>query len=176
MDRKRYLMANMKEITATVLAQYPNATACRNGSNGNFLAVKGEVVDGVQTYYGVKVWKLAAKATKTNPAFDVEAAHAEYEAHAAKQAEKASKPKVSKEPDPEKVAAKERRQAGLLEYMTENAGVEVTSNDVFTALKDSVYDGCLIMAVGSDLQALAKVDEKLTVRVEKSKKYWTYNA
>lgn len=176
MDRKRYPMANMKEITATVLAQYPDATACRNGSNGNFLAVKGEVVDGVQTYYGVKVWKLAAKATKTNPAFDVEAAHAEYETYAAKQAEKASKPKVSKEPDPEKVAAKERRQAGLLEYMTENAGVEVTSNDVFTALKDSVYDGCLIMAVGSDLQALAKVDEKLTVRVEKGKKYWTYNA
>ena len=86
-------MANMKELTATVLTQYPEAVACRNGSNGNFLAVPGEVVDGVQTYYGVKVWALAAKATKTNPAFDVEAAHAEYEAYVAKQAERLPSPR-----------------------------------------------------------------------------------
>lgn len=169
-------MATMKEITATVLAQYPDAVPCRNGSNGNFLAVKGEVVDGVQTHYGVKVWALAPKATKVNPAFDVEAAHAEYEAYAAKQAEKASKPKVSKEPDPEKVAAKERRQAGLMEYVQSMPGVEFTSKDVFDALEGSVYNGCLIMAVGSDLVAMAKVDEKLTFRAEKGKKYWTYNA
>lgn len=168
-------MATMKEITATVLAQYPDAIPCRNGSNGNFLAVKGEVVDGVQTYYGVKVWSLAAKATKTNPAFDVESAHAEYEAYSAKQAEKASKPKVSKEVDPEKAAAKERRQAGLMEYVSELKG-EFTSKDVFDDLCDSVYDGCLIMAVGSDLVAMAKVNEKLTFRTEKGKKYWTYNA
>lgn len=169
-------MATMKEITATVLAQYPTAVPCRNGSNGNFLAVAGEVVDGVQTYYGVKVWALAPKATKSNPAFDVESAHAEYEAYAAKQAEKAAKPKKSVAVDPEKQAAKERRQAGLLEYMADNSGVELTSGEVFEVLKDSVYDGQLIMAVGSDLAALAKVDEKLTVRTEKGKKYWTYNA
>lgn len=175
MDRKRYPMANMKEITATVLAQYPDATACRNGSNGNFLAVKGEVVDGVQTYYGVKVWALAAKATKTNPAFDVEAAHAEYEAHAAKQAEKASKPKKSKEPDPAKVEAKAKRQQALLDYMKDNPNVEMTSLEVFMALRDA-YDGQTMMTVGSDLKALSTTEDVLTCEVKDGKKYWTYNA
>lgn len=168
-------MANMKELTATVLAQYPNAVACRNGSNGNFLAVPGEVVDGVQTYYGVKVWALAAKATKTNPAFDVEAAHAEYEAHAAKQAEKANKPKVSKEPDPAKVEAKAKRQQALLEYMKSNPNVELTSLEVFKALPD-VYDGQTMMTVGSDLKALSATEDVLTCEVKDGKKYWTYNA
>ena len=168
-------MANMKELTATILTQYPEAVACRNGSNGNFLAVPGEVVNGVQTYYGVKVWALAAKATKTNPAFDMEAAHAEYEAHVAKQAEKASKPKASKEPDPAKVEAKAKRQQALLEYMKSNPNVEMTSLEVFKALPD-VYDGQTMMTVGSDLKALSTMEDVLSCEVKDGKKYWTYNA
>ena len=168
-------MANMKELTATVLAQYPEAVACRNGSNGNFLAVPGEVVDGVQTYYGVKVWALAAKATKTNPAFDVEAAHAEYEAHATKQAEKANKPKKSKESDPAKVEAKAKRQQALLEYMKSNPNMEMTSLEVFKALADA-YDGQTMMTVGSDLKALSATEDVLTCETKEGKKHWTYNA
>ena len=173
-------MANMKEITATILTQFPNAIPCRTESMGNFFAVPGEMVDveGVptQTYYAVKASALMYKPTKTNPAFDPTAAHEAYEAHMAKQAEKASKPKVSKEPDPEKVAAKERRVAGLMEYIQSNPNVEFTSKDVFDALSEGVYAGCLIMAVGTDLTAIAQVDEKLVCRTEKGKKYWTYNA
>ena len=148
---------------------------CRTESAGNFLAVPDAVVDGVQTYKAVKVSSLLFKPTKANPAFDVDTASKAYIEFEAKQAEKASKPKATKAPDPAKVEAKAKRQAGLLKYMKDNTGVEMTSHEIFTAIPD-VYDGCLIMAVGSDLQALAKVDENLTVRVEKGKKYWTYIA
>lgn len=169
----------MKEITATILTQFPNAIPCRTDSMGNFFAVPGEVVDveGVptQTYYAVKASALMYKPTKTNPAFDPTTAHAAYEAHMAKQAEKASKPKATKEPDPEKVAAKERRVAGLMEYVQANPNVEFTSKDVFDALENSVYEGCLIMAVGTDLSNVAKVDSNLVSRTEKGKKYWIYN-
>ena len=173
-------MANMKEITATILTQFPNAIPCRTESMGNFFAIPGEMVDveGVptQTYYAVKASALMYKPTKANPAFDPITAHEAYEAHKAKQAEKASKPKASKAPDPEKVAAKERRVAGLMEYVQANPNVEFTSKDVFDALENSVYEGCLIMAVGTDLNAMAEVDENLVYRTEKGKKYWTYNA
>lgn len=162
-------------IMESVKSLFPNAVMCRTESAGNFLAVPDAVVDGVQTYKAVKVSSLLFKPTKANPAFDVESASKAYIEFEAKQAEKASKPKATKAPDPAKVEAKMKRQAGLLEYMKDNAGVEMTSHEIFTAIPD-VYDGCLIMAVGSDLQALAKVDENLTVRVEKGKKYWTYNA
>ena len=173
-------MANMKEITATILTQFPNAIPCRTDSMGNFFAIPGEVidVDGVptQSYYAVKASALMYKPTKTNPAFDPNTAHAAYETHMAKQAEKASKPKATKEVDPEKVAAKERRVAGLMEYVQANAGIEFTSKEVYDTLADSVYAGCLIMAVGTDLVAISKVDENLVCRTEKGKKYWTYNA
>lgn len=162
-------------IMESVKSLFPNAVMCRTESAGNFLAVPDAVVDGVQTYKAVKVSSLLFKPTKANPAFDVESASKAYIEFEAKQAEKASKPKATKAPDPAKVEAKAKRQAGLLEYMKDNAGVEMTSHEIFTTIPD-VYDGCLIMAVGSDLQALAKVDENLTVRVEKGKKYWTYNA
>ena len=173
-------MNTMKEITATILTQFPEAIPCRTDSMGNFFAIPCEVVDvdGVptQTYCAVKASTLLFKPTKTNPAFDPTTAHEAYEAHMAKQAEKASKPKATKEIDPAKVEAKERRVAGLMEYMQANAGVEMTSKDIFDVLSASVYADCLIMAVGTDLVAISKVDEKLTYRTEKGKKYWTYNA
>lgn len=167
-------MANMKEITATILAQYPDAVPCRSSSMGNFLAIKGEIVDGVQSYYAAKVSALMYKPTKVNPAFDVEAAHAEYEAYAAKQAEKASKPKASKAPDPAKVEAKAKRQQALLDYMKQNGNVEMTSLEIFMALPDA-YDGQTMMTVGSDLKALSATEDMLTCEVKDGKKYWTYN-
>lgn len=159
-------------IMESVKSLFPNAVMCRTESAGNFLAVPDAVVDGVQTYKAIKVSSLMFKANKANPAFDVDAASKAYAEFEAKQAEKASKPKKSKAPDP----AKAKRQAELLSFMKENANTELTSQEIFTALNATAYDGCFIMAVGTDLQALAKVDENLTVRVEKNKKYWTYVA
>ena len=163
-------------IMESVKSLFPNAVMCRTESAGNFLAVPDAVVDGVQTYKAVKVSSLLFKATKANPAFDVDSASKAYAEFEAKQAEKASKPKTTKAPDPAKVAAKAKRQAELLSFMKENANAELTSQDIFNALNATAYDGCYIMAVGTDLQALAKVDENLTVRIEKGKKYWTYVA
>ena len=98
-------------------------------------------------------------------------AYAEFEA---KQAEKASKPKKSKEPDPAKVEAKAKRQQALLEYMKQNGNVEMTSLEIFMALPD-VYDGQTMMTVGSDLKALSATEDVLTCEVKDGKKYWTYN-
>ena len=84
----------MNEIISTIATACPGATMCRR-PNMNFLAVPGDVVDGVQTYYAVKVSALLAKDTKVNKAFDFDAAVAEYDEYTAKQAEKASTPKKS---------------------------------------------------------------------------------
>ena len=79
----------MNEIINAVATACPGATMCRR-SKQNFLAVPGDVVDGVQTYYAVKVSALLAKDTKTNTAFDFDSAVAEYDEYATKQAAKSS--------------------------------------------------------------------------------------
>lgn len=161
-------------IMESVKSLFPNAVMCRTESAGNFLAVPDAVVDGVQTYKAIKVSSLLFKATKANPAFDVESASKAYAEFEAKQAEKASKPKKSKEPDPAKAEAKVKRQQALLEYMKQNGNVEMTSLEIFMALPD-VYDGQTMMTVGSDLKALSATEDALTCETKDGKKYWTYN-
>ena len=161
-------------IMESVKSLFPNAVMCRTESAGNFLAVPDAVVDGVQTYKAVKVSSLLFKANKANPAFDVESASKAYIEFEAKQAEKASKPKKSKEPNPAKVEAKAKRQQALLDYMKQNGNVEMTSLEIFMALPD-VYDGQTMMTVGSDLKALSTTEDVLTCEVKDGKKYWTYN-
>ncbi len=161
-------------IMESVKSLFPNAVMCRTESAGNFLAVPDAVVDGVQTYKAIKVSSLLFKATKANPAFDVESASKAYAEFEAKQAEKASKPKKTKEPDPAKVEAKAKRQQALLDYMKQNGNVEMTSLEIFMALPD-VYDGQTMMTVGSDLKALSATEDVLTCEVKDGKKYWTYN-
>ena len=75
----------MQNIIDTISTAFPGATMVRR-SNSNFLAIPGDVVDGVQTYYSVKVGALLAKDTKVNKAFDFDAAVAEYDEYATKQA------------------------------------------------------------------------------------------
>lgn len=162
-------------IMESVKSLFPNAVMCRTESAGNFLAVPDAVVDGVQTYKAIKVSSLLFKPTKANPAFDMETASKAYIEFEAKQTEKASKPKKSKESDPAKAEAKAKRQQALLEYMKSNPNVEMTSLEIFTALPD-VYDGQTMMTVGSDLKALSAMEDVLTCEVKDNKKYWTYNA
>ena len=161
-------------IMESVKSLFPNAVMCRTESAGNFLAVPDAVVDGVQTYKAVKVSSLLFKPTKANPAFDVDTASKAYIEFEAKQAEKASKPKATKAPDPAKVEAKAKRQQALLDYMKQNSNVEMTSFEIFVALPD-VYDGQTMMTVGSDLKALSATEDMLTCEVKDNKKYWTYN-
>lgn len=161
----------MQNIIDAITSACTGATMCRR-SNSNFLAVPGAVVDGVQTYYAVKVSALLAKDTKTNKAFDFDAAVAEYAEFAAKQAEKASTPKKSSGADPAKQAAKEARKTALAAWMKDNPG-EHTCTEIKDAMPE-VYGECVIMVVGSDLKSAAQDNPCLKCRTEKGKNYWRY--
>lgn len=163
---------NMNEMMVTLSAQFPGSVMVRR-SKQNFLAVPGEVnEDGVQTYYAVKLSALLAKDTKTNKAFDVDAAQQEYAEYMAEQTTKAAAPKKAKGADPAKQVEKEKRKGALLAWFVENPG-EHTCSEVLEALSD-VYDGKSVMVVGSDLKSAAQDNPCLKSRAEKGKNYWRY--
>lgn len=159
---------NMNEMMVALSAQFPGSVMVRR-SKQNFLAVPGEVnEDGVQTYYAVKLSALLAKDTKTNKAFDVDAAQQEYAEYMAEQTTKAA-PKKVKGADPAKQAEKEKRKGALLAWMVENPG-EHTCSEVLEALPE-VYEGKTVMTVGSDAKELA-TEGALVKRTEKGKNYY----
>jgi hypothetical protein len=160
---------NMNEMMVALSAQFPGSVMVRR-SKQNFLAVPGEVnEDGVQTYYAVKLSALLAKDTKTNKAFDVDAAQQEYAEYMAEQATKATAPKKAKGADPAKQAEKEKRKGALLAWFVENPG-EHTCSEVLEALPE-VYEGKTVMTVGSDAKELA-TEGTLVKRTEKGKNYY----
>ena len=161
------------EILSAVLSQFPGAAMVRK-SKTNFIAVPmGENEDGVMEYASVKVGALLSKDTKTNPAFNFDAAVAEYEAYAAEQAEKASKPKTPKKSgaDPEKVAAMNARKEAVLAWLISNPG-EYPAKDIKDAMPD-VYGDITIMQVGTDLKSLMN-DGSVVCEVKEGKKYWHF--
>lgn len=160
---------NMNEMMVALSAQFPGSVMVRR-SKQNFLAVPGEVnEDGVQTYYAVKLSALLAKDTKTNKAFDVDAAQQEYAEYMAEQATKGNAPKKTKGADPAKQAEKEKRKGALLAWFVENPG-EHTCSEVLEALPE-VYEGKTVMTVGSDAKELA-TEGTLVKRTEKGKNYY----
>ena len=154
----------MQNLIDTISTACTGATMCRR-SNSNFLAVPGDVVDGVQTYYAVKVSALLAKDTKVNKAFDFDAAVAEYAEFAAKQAEKAATPKKSSGADPAKQAAKEARKAALTEWMQNNPG-EHTCTEIKEAMPQ-VADAICIVIIAFIL-ITNRIADKLGGNVSKS--------
>ena len=162
------------EILSAVLSQFPGAAMVRK-SKTNFIAVPmGENEDGMMEYASVKVGALLSKDTKTNPAFNFNAAVAEYEAYAAEQAEKASKPKAPKKSgaDPEKVAAMNARKEAVLAWLISNPG-EYPAKDIKDAMPE-VYGDITIMQVGTDLKSLMN-DGSVVCEVKEGKKYWHFN-
>ena len=160
------------EMISNILSQFPGATMVRR-SKQNFIAIpKGENEDGVMEYAKVAVSALLSKDTKTNPAFDFEAAKAEYEAYAAEQAEKASKPKVAKKSgaDPEKVAAPNARKEAALAWLIANSG-EHTATEVKAAIDPD--NKVTIMRIGSDLKELMQ-DGQITCEKHDGKNYWSF--
>ena len=134
----------------------------------------GENEDGVMEYAKVAVSALLSKPTKTNPAFDLEAAKAEYEAYAVEQAEKASKPKAPKKsgPDPEKIAAMNARKEAALAWLISNPG-EHTATDIKNGVE--CYKDITIMQVGSDLKSLMQ-DGQIVCEKKESKNYWSFQS
>lgn len=162
------------EILSTVLSQFPGSVLARR-SKQTFIAVPmGENEDGVMEYAKVAVSALLSKPTKTNPAFDLEAAKAEYEAYAAEQAEKASKSKAPKKsgPDPEKVAAINARKEAALAWLISNPG-EHTATDVKNGVE--CYKDITIMQVGSDLKSLMQ-DGQIVCEKKEGKNYWAFQS
>ena len=161
------------EMMTAILSQFPGAAMVRK-SKTNFIAVpKGENEDGVMEYASIKVGSLLSKDTKTNAAFDFDAAVAEYEAYVAEQAAKANKPKAERKSgaDPEKQAAKEARQKAMLAWLIANPG-EHTSTQIKEGLPE-VYGDQTIMTVGSDAKGLWEAGE-INRREEKTKKFYFF--
>lgn len=160
------------EIVANVLSNYEGASMVRR-SKTNFIAVPvGENADGVMEYASIKVGALLSKDTQTNPAFNFEAAKAEYEAYAAEQAEKASKPKAPKKSgaNPEKVAAQAKRKEAALAWLIENPG-EHTATEVKSAIDPD--NAVTIMQIGSDLKSLMQ-DGQISCEKKDGKNYWSF--
>lgn len=163
------------EILSALLSQFPGSALVRR-SKQTFIAVPmGENEDGVMEYAKVAVGNLLSKDTANHAAFNFEAAVAEYEAYAAEQAEKASKPKAEKKksgPDPEKVAAMNARKEAALAWLISNPG-EHTATDVKNAVE--CYKDITIMQVGSDLKAL-HAEGQIVKSTKESKNYWSFQS
>ena len=160
------------EMMTSILSQFPGSAMVRR-SKINFIAVPmGENEDGVMEYAKIAVSALLSKDTKTNTAFDFEAAKAEYEEYAAQQTEKANKPKAPKKSgaDPEKQAAMAARADAALAWLIANPG-EHTATDIKAAV--DCMANVTIMQVGSDLKSLLPAG---TVKCEKreGKNYWSF--
>ena len=160
------------EMISAILSQFPGSAMVRR-SKTNFVAVPmGENEDGVMTYAKVAVSALLSKDTKTNTAFDFDAAVAEYDEYAAQQTEKANKPKAPKKSgaDPEKQAAMAARADAALAWLIANPG-EHTATDIKAAV--DCMANVTIMQVGSDLKSLLAAG---TVKCEKreGKNYWSF--
>lgn len=161
------------EIVSAVLSQFPGAAMVRK-SKTNFIAVPmGENEDGVMTYASIKIGSLLSKDTKTNPAFNFEAAVAEYEAYAAEQAAKESAPKTPKKSsaDPEKQAAMAARADAALAWLIENPG-EHTATEVKAAV--DCMANVTIMQVGSDLKSLIAAGAAVKCEKKDGKNYWSF--
>ena len=160
------------EMISNILSQFPGATMVRR-SKQNFIAIpKGENEDGVMEYAKIAVSDLLSKDTKTNTAFDFDAAVAEYNEYAAAQAEKASKPKAPKKSgaDPERVAAQAKRKEAALAWLIENSG-EHTATEVKAAIDPE--NTVTIMQIGSDLKSLMN-DGQISCEKRDGKNYWSF--
>lgn len=161
------------EMISNILSQFPGATMVRR-SKQNFVAVPmGENEDGVMEYAKVAVSALLSKDTKTNSAFDFDAAVAEYNEYAAAQAEKAAKPKAEKKKasaDPEKIAATNARKEAALAWLIANSG-EHTATDVKAAIDPE--NKVTIMRIGSDLKELMQ-DGQIACEKHDGKNYWSF--
>ena len=160
------------EMITSILSQFPGSAMVRR-SKTNFIAVPmGENEDGVMEYAKIAVSALLSKDTKTNTAFDFDAAGAEYEEYAAQQTEKANKPKAPKKSgaDPEKQAAMAARADAALAWLIANPG-EHTATEIKAAV--DCMANVTIMQVGSDLKSLLAAG---TAKCEKreGKNYWSF--
>lgn len=167
---------NTNTILDTIMTAIPDATLVRNG-NSTFLAVPTGEADGVPTYTGVKVWSLSTTDRGNSKAFDFEAGVEAYKEFAAKQVDKANKPKKSSGPDPKKEAERAARRDSLMKFFMAHPGEEMTASLIQEGCPALYPEQHNIMTAGSDAKWLAEqYPDNFTLRTEKTKKFYTYNA
>ena len=157
------------EMMTSILSQFPGSAMVRR-SKTNFIAVPmGENEDGVMEYAKIAVSALLSKDTKTNTAFDFEAAKAEYEEYAAAQLEKANKPKAPKKSgaDPEKQAAMAARADAALAWLIANPG-EHTATEIDMEVK-RIVDECYAEAKAIILAHREVLDRGAELLLQKEK-------
>lgn len=147
-----------------------NGAANARANKTNFIVVPCD--DGVAK---VEVKTALAKDTKNHTAFNMEAAVAEYKAWEAetalREAERASKPKTVKGPNPE---AQARRDALDAQVAGLPAFTEYTATDIFKALEGQLASNVTVMAVGSAAKRLVEKGVLTTSTREGDKKtYYT---
>lgn len=158
----------VSDVLSTVLS-IEGATMARVGKS-NFIAIPTET-----GWVKVGLTEALAKDTKTHKAFNAEAAIADYKVweaqNALKAAEKASKPKVVKGPNPEAQARRDALDAAItdLPYFE-----KWTATDILNALMGNGTDGNqTVMAVGSAAKRLV-TSGVLTVETnDKGKSFYT---
>lgn len=162
-------MNTTTEMINKILENPGSAMVRRNKTN--FIAVPMENEDGTVTYMSIKVGELLAQDTKTNPAFDFEAAKAEYDEWKTEKDRPKEKKARPAKVDPEKAAEKAARQEAVLTWLINNPGKH-SSTEIYEALAD-VYAGKLIMAVGSDCKAMVE-DGRIKCHREKAKNFFFF--
>lgn len=178
--RKKEVCMTTNEIVSKILADYEGSALVRPDKS-TFIAVPAE--DG--TYIKIAVSKLASKDVerkdgKVIPAFNFETAVAGYEAFKTEQEAKAEaranapKKERASKADPEKVKMRAERQAKLVAYLETISGMTFTSTDIASTCTDIYPDGN-VLNIGSDLAAISKSDERLTMEKVEGKKHWTFN-
>lgn len=157
---------NTNELFSNLIDSNPGSALCRSGKS-NFVAIPGEIVDGVQTYLKVSVTTALYKDTKTHAAFDFDSAKAEYEAWAVAQAEKPEKTATAKVPNLEAQARREALDAAIEGL---DAFEKLTATDILAALPDGLAPN--VMAVGSAAKRLVEKGV-LTMDIVEKKKYYS---
>lgn len=156
------------------IAELKNTIASMTGAinartnKTNFIAVTCE--DGVAK---VEIKTALAKDTKNHTAFDLDAAVEAYKAweaeNALKAAERASKPKVAKGPNPEAQARRDALDAAIVALPS---FTQATATDVWNQLPESVKPK-VVMPVGQALKRLvesgAVATEVITLETESGK-------
>lgn len=156
----------------SLLTSIPNLIPVRVGKKDGY-AVDTGVKDenGNPVYAVIEATVKNTEATKTTPAFDLDAA-------IAARAENDAKPKKeakSKEADPEaeaKRAKREEQKQALHDWLTDNLTDQpMTTTDIQGACPE--MEGLTIMQVGSWLTTIAKEDSSIKRDVVKGKPYYS---
>ena len=155
---------NINEVKNVIMGINGAAMARQNKSN--FIVIPTD-----EGWVKIAVQAALSKDTKNHTAFNADAAIAEYKAWEAetalKAAERASKPKTVKGPNPEAQARRDELDAKIAALPS---FTEYTATDIFNALAGQLPENVLVMQIGSSAKRLVTAGVLTTSTREGDKK------